>query len=136
MSKYLSAGRGSEFYKEALALLIKIEEIEEELEKELGGLQVTPENMCEGKPVGSSCWMALIDQPECYVWNSDLQKDETVTWSGACSDGFAQGREHSSEITVEEKKPWDISRTAIGKACGPIVYRFGVEALRNRKDPT
>ena len=91
MSKYLSAGRGSEFYKEALALLIKIEEIEEELEKELGGLQVTPENMCEGKPVGSSCWMALIDQPECYVWNSDLQKDETVTWSGACSDGFAQG---------------------------------------------
>ena len=91
VSKYLSAGRGSEFYKEALALLIKIEEIEEEIEKELGGLKVTSENMCEGKPVGSSCWMALTDQPECYVWNPDLQKDETVTWSGACSDGFAQG---------------------------------------------
>ena len=84
VSKYLSAGRGSEFYKEALVLLIKIEE-------ELEGLKVTPENMCEGKPVGSSCWMALTDQPECYVWNPDLQKDETVTWSGACSDGFAEG---------------------------------------------
>ena len=84
VSKYLSAGRGSEFYKEALVLLIKIEE-------ELEGLKVTPENMCEGKPVGSSCWMALINQPECYFWNPDLQKDETVTWSGACSDGFAQG---------------------------------------------
>ncbi len=91
VSKYLSAGRGREFYKEALALLIEIEEIEEELEKELGGLQVTPENMCEGKPVGSRCWMALTDQPECYVWNPNLQKDETVTWSGVCSDGFAQG---------------------------------------------
>lgn len=35
--------------------------------------------------------MALTNQPECYFWNSDLQKDETVTWSGECSGGFAQG---------------------------------------------
>ena len=84
VNKYLLVGRGSVFYKEALALLIKIEEKIEEL-------KVTPENMCEGKSLRSSCWMALIDQPECYFWNPDLQKDEIVTWSGACSDGFAQG---------------------------------------------
>ena len=84
VSKYLSAGRGGEYYKEALALLIEIEEGLEEL-------KITPENMCEGKPVGSSCWMALTNHPECYFWNPDLQKDETVTWSGECSGGFAQG---------------------------------------------
>ena len=52
VSKYLSVGREGEYYKEALALLVKIEEGLEER-------KVTPENMCEGKPVGSSCWMAL-----------------------------------------------------------------------------
>ncbi len=94
VSKYLSAGRGSEFYKEALALLIKIEE-------ELEELKVPPENICGEKSVGSSCWMALTNQPDCYVWNAHLMnheardreppKDETVTWSGECSGSFAQG---------------------------------------------
>ncbi len=87
VSKYLSAGREGEYYKEALALLIEIEEGLEELKE----LKITPENICGEKSVGSSCWMALTNQPECYVWNSDLEKDETVTWSGECSDGFAQG---------------------------------------------
>ena len=95
VSKYLSVGREGEFYKEALALLIKVEEA-------LEGLKVTPENTCGEKSVGSSCWMALTNQPECYVWNSHLMnhetrtydplKDETVTWSGECSGGFAQGK--------------------------------------------
>ncbi len=97
VGKYLSAGRGGEYYKEALALLIEIEEGLEELKE----LRVTPENICGEKSVGSSCWMALANQPECYVWNAHLMnheardreplKDETVTWSDECSDGFAQG---------------------------------------------
>ena len=45
VSKYLSAGRGSAFYKEALALLIKIEE---ELEK-FEVLEFSPENTCTGR---------------------------------------------------------------------------------------
>ncbi len=81
VTRYLSAtGRGGEFYKEALALLIEAE-----------GIPISTEETCTGKPLGSSCWMALADRPECYVWNPYLQEDETVTWSGRCSGNVAQG---------------------------------------------
>ena len=53
--------------------------------------EIKAEETCGEKPVGSSCWMELTNQPECYVWNPDLKEEETVTWSGACSGGFAQG---------------------------------------------
>ncbi len=54
--------------------------------------EITPEKTCTGKPVGSSCWMVLANQPKCHVWNPNLQKNETMTWSGECSGGFAQGK--------------------------------------------
>ena len=85
VGKYLSAETEDESYKEALALLIKIEE-------ELKELEVSPEKTCAGKSVGSSCWMALTNRPECYVWNPNLKEDETVTWSGEYSGAFAQGK--------------------------------------------
>ena len=46
---------------------------------------------CAGKPKGAACWMELVNQPQCYVWNPHLQPDATVTWTGACSGGLAQG---------------------------------------------
>ncbi len=49
------------------------------------------EPKCAGQPKGAACWMALADQPECYVWNADLQPDATVTWTADCSGGLAQG---------------------------------------------
>ena len=81
VSKYLSAETEGEFYKEALALLLKIEEKLEELE-------FSPDKTCAGKEYGS-CWMELTNQPECYVWNPDLWKDETMAWSGECSGSMA-----------------------------------------------
>ena len=81
VNKYLSAtGREGEFYKEALALLIEAE-----------GIPIGAEETCTGKPLGSSCWMALADRPECYVWNPYLQEDDTVTWSGKCSGNVGRG---------------------------------------------
>ncbi len=95
VSKYLSRGRGSEFYKEALALLIEIEEGLEELE-------FSPEKTCDGKPLRSGCWMALTSHPECYFWEDEYYDGQTVTWSGECSGGFAEGEgtlveNHTSE---------------------------------------
>ena len=123
VSKYLSAGRGGEYYKEALALLI---EIEEELEE----LKITPETTCGEKSVGSSCWTALKNQPECYVWNSDLEKDETVTWSGECSDSLAHG---GGTLIWNYTKDWGGTDTQVqqegtgylrnGKHHGDWVYR-------------
>ena len=52
-------------------------------------LQYEPK--CVGQPKGTSCWMELPDQPGCYVWNSSVQPDKTVTWTGGCVEGLAQG---------------------------------------------
>ena len=35
--------------------------------------------------------MELVDRPGCYLWNPAPQDNETVTWSGGCSNGLAQG---------------------------------------------
>ena len=82
VSAYLSTGSEGEFYKEALALLIEAEE-------EMQEVEITPDKTCAGKPEGGSCWMALADRPECYVWNPNPHY--TVTWSGECAGDVAQG---------------------------------------------
>ena len=103
VSKYLSAETEGESYREALVLLLKIEE-------KLAEFEFSPDRTCAGKPVGSSCWMALANQPECYFWNPDFRKDETMTWSGECSGGLAEGEGtlivtyvyNDTEYTAEE----------------------------------
>ena len=49
------------------------------------------ESTCAGQTKGASCWMELANQPGCYLWNPNLQVDETVTWTGECIEGLAQG---------------------------------------------
>lgn len=44
---------------------------------------------CEGQSKGAACWMELANQKDCYVWNPNLQKDETVTWTAECKGGLA-----------------------------------------------
>ena len=115
MSKYLSAETEGESYKEALALLLKIEEKLEEF-------VFSPERTCAGKPVGSSCWMALANQPECYVWNPGLGKDDTRAWSGECSGGLAEGGG-----TLTYNYPFFSDTTIIFEETGLELPRFGGE---------
>ena len=49
------------------------------------------EPKCMGQPEGASCWMEVTGQAGCYVWNDYLATNETVTWTGGCSEGRAQG---------------------------------------------
>ncbi len=79
-SAYLSSGSEGEFYKDAMALLIKAQELE-----------FTPDKTCTGKSEGGGCWMALANHPDCYVWNPYPVKDETVTWTGGCAGNVANG---------------------------------------------
>ena len=81
VNKYLMrAGRGGEFYREALDLLDDVE-------------TALPErNRCTGQPKGSECWMALTDRPGCYVWDPNFQPDATVTWTTECPEGLGGGR--------------------------------------------
>ena len=47
--------------------------------------------ICTGDYSPDSCWMELANRPRCYVWNPFPREDMTVSWSGECSNGLAQG---------------------------------------------
>jgi hypothetical protein len=36
-------------------------------------------------------WITATNQP-CKIWNPEPQPNESVTWSGGCTDGFASGK--------------------------------------------
>lgn len=55
-------------------------------------LRQNPEPNCAGQPVGGACWIELDSRPECYVWRRSLKQDESVTWTGSCTGGRADGR--------------------------------------------
>ena len=81
VTRYLTmAGRDGEHYKAALELLnaTKAE-------------MFSAERTCADKPKGSECWMELTSHPACYVWNGYLNPGKTVTWTGECAGGLAQG---------------------------------------------
>ncbi len=42
--------------------------------------------------VAEGRWQQLENDPSCSVWNAHPNPSETVTWSGACVNGKAQGR--------------------------------------------
>ena len=107
VSACLSTGNEGEFYKDALALLI---EAEEEMQEN----EITPANTCGGKAKGDSCWMALADRPECYVWNPYLQPDEIVTWSATCAGKTAQG-EGTLTWAVADGDSSKVIRTSTGR---------------------
>ncbi|MYC52726.1 MAG: hypothetical protein F4X47_10460 [Gammaproteobacteria bacterium] len=66
--------------------------------------------ICTGNYSPDSCWMELADRPGCYLWNGAPKDGETVTWSGECSDGLAQGvgrttwyQNHQTSQTVDTR---------------------------------
>ena len=83
----------------------------------------SPVPNCAGQVKGTSCWMGLSNQPGCYLWNPNLQENETVSWSGDCVSGLASGsgtRKWVSEGGVSE----DTGLLRNGKAHGHWVLRF------------
>ena len=55
------------------------------------GAVFRPDRTCAGQPAGTACWMEIAQQPGCYVWDLGYAVGATVTWTGPCSDGLAQG---------------------------------------------
>lgn len=49
------------------------------------------EPSCEGQTEGAKCWKELASHPGCFVWDEHYYADQTVTWSGGCSDGLSSG---------------------------------------------
>ena len=89
------------------------------------GSAVRPDLTCAGQPAGTSCWMEISGRSGCYVWNPGLEPGATVTWTGECVGGFAQGMETLTWV-------WDGNqRTDTGPLVGGEQNGHWVERLAN-----
>ena len=77
--RYLAAtGRTGEFYRKALELLDRIE-------------QTQTMDLCTEESWGVPCWKALVDSPQCAIWEESHIPFRSATWSGSCDFGRAHG---------------------------------------------
>ena len=114
----MRVGREGKYYQRALELLDQVEQLYA-LRKDYP--------TCAGQFSGAECWQEVTGQPGCYVWNHDLTRSETMTWTGKCSGGRAQGegtlkRIHSDETLFSEST----GRLQDGKRDGKWVVRWAI----------
>ena len=78
---------------------------------------------CDGKLAGAACWMQVYQRPGCYVWNGGLALGATVTWTGECGGGVAQG---AGTLTWawEGNRRTDTGRLVDGKPHGHWIERY------------
>ena len=109
VNRYLSlVGRDGEHYRDALAVLVNSERGLREpaairAAEKPPGADLEPERRtqaavsfqgeprCTSQTEETSWWMELSNRTGCYVWNPNPQPGETVTWTGGCVEGVAQG---------------------------------------------
>ena len=129
VNRYLAtAGREGKFYREALELLDEAEQIQTGSGAARPGdgspAPARVEPQCAGQPEGAACWMALANQPECYVWDAFLQPDETVTWTAECAGSLAQGTGTLTWVWDRGKKTQETTgRLQAGRQHGDWVIR-------------
>ena len=121
MNRYLlEAGREGEFYTEALELLDDAEQIQ---------AWVETRRTCDGRSQGSECWMKVIGQLDCFIWNAKLRPGATVTWTGECFGGRAQGQGAIKEIWKDGKKTASTGELQAGKKHGSWKERLADGAV-------
>ena len=70
--------------------------------------------------------MEITQQPGGHVWNPNLRTGVSVTWTGECVGGFAQGAGTLTWTGMEtSKRQPDASRTARGQVTGYSASRMG-----------
>lgn len=111
----LEAGRESKFYRESLELLDDAEQIH---------AWVETRRTCAGRSNGSECWMEVTGQPDCFVWNPNLQPGATVAWAGECFGGRAQGQGTLKEVWKDGKQTSSTGELQAGKKHGPWKERL------------
>ena len=96
-----------------------------------GGRELSPPDgpICTENYSPDSCWMELVDRLGCYLWNPNPRENVTVTWSGGCSNGLAQGNGEVNWYQNDELiQIWE-TRLQDGHPDGPFVQRYGDGAL-------
>ena len=80
---------------------------------------VQPEGeICTGDYSPEGCWMEIASHPGCYLWNPFPQDDETVTWSGGCSEGYAQGSGETTWYQSDQVSETDVGLRQQGRSEG------------------
>ena len=87
------------------------------------GSAVRPDLTCAGQPAGTSCWMEISGRSGCHVWNPGLEPGATVTWTGECVGGFAQGMETLRWVWDGNQRA-DTGRLVSGEQNGHWVERL------------
>ena len=87
------------------------------------GAGFSPDQTCAGKPAGAACWMEIAQQPGCYVWNSSLATGASVTWTGECVGGLAQGTGTLTWIS-DGNQQTNTGRLQDGRMTGSWVVRY------------
>jgi len=65
---------------------------------------------CPGGPPG---WIAAQGSP-CRLWNPCPQREETITWSGACVSGVADGRGVAQRFQGDRRAWWPTTEAGCG----------------------
>ena len=96
-------------------------------------LPVEAAELCENKPdePDISCWEALEHPPGCRFWGDSLRaRRATVSWTGTCSDGVAQGAGTlTSQPLKRKKKLWRADKKLLGDHYG---LRFSLAEVQGR----
>ncbi len=80
---------------------------------------VLPEGkICTGDYSPEGCWMGIANHPGCYLWNPFPQDDEIVTWSGGCSEGYAQGSGETTWYQSDQVSEIDVGLRQKGRSEG------------------
>ena len=62
--------------------------------------------------------MEIANHPGCYLWNPFPQDDETVTWSGGCSERYAQGSGETTWYQSDQVSEIDVGLRQEGRSEG------------------
>ena len=78
---------------------------------------------CAGSRADGACWMEIAQKSGCYVWNPNPQPAESVTWTGECAAGLAQGA-GTLTWTSDGSQQTETGRLQNGKHNGTWVIRL------------
>ena len=84
-----------------------------------------PARTCAGERPGVACWMEVSERPGCYVQNErngTSWRVETVTWTGECSRGLAQGTGSLAWVRGEREEV-STGRLQDGERNGDWIHR-------------
>lgn len=92
------------------------------------GAQATLEPKCQAFEKGAKCWKEVADKPGCHVWDDYSLPHQTVTWSGSCSGGIADGQ--GELIWTRHGKSFEMTGSlSHGKMSGHWVIRWSDGAV-------